>query len=219
MRRNKDSITKSSETAIGKRELQVGCVIMASGVSKRFGENKLLADFRGKTLIERALEITDGDLFSRRIVVTRTQEAELICKERGIEVILHELPGRGDAVKLGMEYMMDMDACVFCPCDQPLLKKESLRNLINTFRNDTDKIYRLAWKDAPGTPVLFSKNYYQELMNLPSDKGGSYLLKKYEDNIGLVQVYDKNELKDIDTKEDMEYFSSQFAGDRKRVSV
>ena len=33
--------------------LHVGCVIMASGISKRFGENKLLVDFQGETLVER----------------------------------------------------------------------------------------------------------------------------------------------------------------------
>ena len=36
----------------------VGCVIMASGLSRRFGSNKLLADFGGRPLLFRALEVT-----------------------------------------------------------------------------------------------------------------------------------------------------------------
>lgn len=184
--------------------LCVGCIIMASGISKRFGGNKLLADFHGETLVERALKLTEGDLFAKRIVVTRTKEVELICKRRGIEVILHEFPGRGDAIKLGIDRMRDTDACIFCPCDQPLLKEESLKSLVNVFFNDSNKIYRLAWNECPGTPVLFPKEYYQELLDLPSSKGGSHLMKKYRDNIVLVQVTDENELKDVDTKEDLE---------------
>jgi molybdenum cofactor cytidylyltransferase len=38
----------------------VGCVIMASGYSKRFGSNKLLEDFCGAKLIEHAIFATDG---------------------------------------------------------------------------------------------------------------------------------------------------------------
>ena len=94
MRSTVDSIEKSlknreEENLIDRYELRpnVGCVIMASGISKRFGENKLLVDFRGKKLIERVLELTEGSLFARRIVVTRTKEVEALCKEQGIEVI------------------------------------------------------------------------------------------------------------------------------------
>ena len=36
----------------------VGCVIMASGLARRFGSNKLLADFEGRPLLCRALEVT-----------------------------------------------------------------------------------------------------------------------------------------------------------------
>lgn len=38
----------------------LGCVIMASGLGKRFGGNKLMADFDGQPLICRALTVTDG---------------------------------------------------------------------------------------------------------------------------------------------------------------
>ena len=38
--------------------LPVGCVIMASGLARRFGSNKLLADFGGRPLLCRALEVT-----------------------------------------------------------------------------------------------------------------------------------------------------------------
>ena len=39
---------------------QIGCVIMASGLGKRFGGNKLMADFHGKPMIQRSLNATEG---------------------------------------------------------------------------------------------------------------------------------------------------------------
>lgn len=42
--------------------LPIGCVIMASGLGKRFGSNKLMADFNGKPMIYRILSATDSAL-------------------------------------------------------------------------------------------------------------------------------------------------------------
>ena len=41
-----------------KKSLTVGCVIMASGLSRRFGTNKLLADFCGQPMLCRAFAAT-----------------------------------------------------------------------------------------------------------------------------------------------------------------
>ena len=41
-----------------KKSLTVGCVIMASGLSRRFGANKLLADFCGQPMLCRAFAAT-----------------------------------------------------------------------------------------------------------------------------------------------------------------
>lgn len=35
---------------------KIGCVVMAAGNARRFGENKLAAQLRGRSLILRALE-------------------------------------------------------------------------------------------------------------------------------------------------------------------
>ena len=44
----------------------------------------------------------------------------------------------------------------------------------------------------------------EELKNLPEGQGGSYILKKYEDELECIQVEDPLELFDVDTKEDLE---------------
>ncbi len=184
---------------------QVGCVIMASGLGVRFGRNKLMAEFSGKTLIERVLELTGDGLFAKRVVVTRSREVEEICKREQVDVIFHELPNRNDTVKLGTEYMKDMDGCVFCPCDQPLLTRESLKRLLRAFQTETEKIFRLVYQEKEGTPVLFDKRYFEELCALPKKKGGSYLMKCYPEVVRRIQTRTEYELYDVDTVEDMEF--------------
>ena len=77
---------------------KLGCVIMASGLGKRFGGNKLMANFRGKPMIQRALDATEG-LFSHRVVVTRHDSVAQLCREQNIDVVLHDLPHKNDTVR------------------------------------------------------------------------------------------------------------------------
>ena len=116
----------------------LGCILMASGMGVRFGSNKLLASFLGKPLIHQILSATDTDAFSKRVVVTRHPEIADLCRQKSIGVILHELPYRNDTVRLGLEcFGEDLpDGCMFCPCDQPLLSRETLEKMTHAFLND-----------------------------------------------------------------------------------
>lgn len=188
---------------------KVGCVIMASGMAKRYGSNKLLELFQGKTLIQHVLDLTDDHLFERRIVVTRSPEVAKICEEQGVDVILHEQPFRNDTIRLGIETMGNMEGCMFCPCDQPLLRRESLERMVYCHMyeriSDSQNIMRLGYLEKEGAPVLFPKKYFSELAALPEHCGGSALLKKHPSDVFVMQADEEWELFDIDTKEDLHY--------------
>lgn len=187
---------------------KVGCVIMASGLGRRFGSNKLLAQFKGKTMIENTLDLTGDSLFTKRVVVTRSKEVAEICKKKNVDVIFHNLPNRNDTVRLGIEAMKGMEGCMFCPCDQPLLKRKSLQKALNMFENEAGTILRASWGERYGTPILFHNKYFEELKNLPEKAGGSYIAKKYPEEVKGIEVEDEKELWDVDRKEDLEILSS-----------
>ena len=184
---------------------RLGCVIMASGVGRRFGGNKLMADFQGKPLLQYALEATEG-IFARRIVVTRHQEAAAFVRLRGVEALLHDLPHRNDTVRLGLQAVSeDVEGCLFCPGDQPLLRQETVASLALHAVNGKDEIWRPVWEDREGAPVLFPKWSFPKLLTLPEGCGGSFLIKKYPGRIRRVPVRDKFELQDIDSRQDLEF--------------
>ena len=180
----------------------IGCVIMASGLGKRFGGNKLMADFYGEPMICRILEATEG-IFAQRVVVTRSEEVAALCHERGIQVVLHTLPHRSDTVRLGLEAMPGIDRCMFATADQPLLQRETIAALALASVNDPDSIWRTVCGGTPGSPVIFPKWTFPELRNLPEGKGGGVVIKKYPERLRTVSVRDMYELKDVDSPEDL----------------
>lgn len=182
---------------------KIGCVIMASGLSNRFGGNKLLTDFHGSPLICRILDATEG-IFTNRVVVTRHKEIAQLCQLRKIHTILHELPNRNDTVRLGLEALTDIDRCMFCPADQPLLRRETTAALALASAQEPDFIWRTAYEDTPGSPVVFPSWAFSGLCNLPEGKGGGYIIKNNPDRVKLLKIQNPLELKDIDTPEDLE---------------
>lgn len=180
----------------------LGCVIMASGLGKRFGSNKLLECFGGRPLICRALDATEG-IFEKRVVVTRHEAVAQLCRERNVPVILHDLPNRSDTVRLGIEWMgQNVDGCLFCPGDQPLLSRETVE--LMALCGDNEHIWQLSSGEHTGTPVLFPKWCFEELKSLPLGRGGNVLVKKYPDRVRRVPAREEAELRDIDTREDLE---------------
>ena len=180
----------------------LGCVIMASGLGRRFGGNKLLAPFRGKPLMEWVLDATEG-IFERRVVVTRHEAVAALCRQRSIPTVLHSLPRRADTVRLGLEALGDLDGCLFCPGDQPLLRPETLQAMALCAANDPQTIWRAGWNGGGGAPVLFPRWTFPELRTLPPDRGGGFVIQKYPHRTALVTVGDPMEMRDIDTPEDL----------------
>lgn len=205
-----------------KKSLTVGCVIMASGLSRRFGTNKLLADFCGQPMLCRAFDATATPGIAARIVVTRSEEVQALCRAQGVPVLLHSLPGRNDTVRLGLsallEQLPELSGCMFLPGDQPLLRRETVEAMTERFcqerlypaewQKETEReIFRLGFRvrndpsPLTGSPVLFEKGLFQELLTLPQGMGGSVLLRKYPAHVHTVYIADRNELADADTPE------------------
>ncbi len=187
----------------------IGCVIMASGLGKRFGGNKLTADFGGTPLISRILDATEG-IFARRVVVTRHDDVVRLCEGRGIPAILHQLPHRNDTVRLGLEAVMDTERCMFCPSDQPLLRWETVAALAMASAEAADFIHRPMANGTEGAPVVFPARLYGELLTLPEGKGGGTVIGQHRDHVRYLPVDDPFELKDVDTGSDLEDLLKQF---------
>lgn len=183
--------------------MNIGCVIMASGLGKRFGSNKLMHPFHGQPMIRQILCATDSIPY--RVIVTRHRDVAEYCAKLGIAVLVHDLPLRSDTVRLGLSHLLtrqpDLEGCLFAVADQPCLKKASIDALQNAFRAAPGSIYRLAFEETVGNPVLFPKSCFPELLHLPEGKGGGVILRAHPELVRNVQAESLQELTDADTPE------------------
>ena len=205
----RDACIKANQTLYRQFFPRTGCVIMASGMGKRFGGNKLMADFHGMPMIQRALDATEG-LFSRRVVVTRHESVAELCRQQNVDVVLHDMPNRNDTIRLGLEALGALDCCMFLPGDQPLLRRETAAMLLQQWTDDPDCIIRPVCEDMEGSPVIFPGWTFLELKQLPEGKGGGIVVRKYPDAVKKVSVPNPFELADADTPEILETLKSLF---------
>ncbi|NLK20714.1 MAG: nucleotidyltransferase family protein [Epulopiscium sp.] len=186
-----------------KQAFDVSCIIMASGASTRFGDNKLLADFHGRTLVERVLDQIPFDLFKEVILVTRYIEIRELAKNYPVVCILHDFPRQRDTIRVGMEHITNTKGCMLVTCDQPLRTIDSLRKMYHMFNQHPTSVVRLGYHDLVGNPVLFPNRYYEELKNLMPGQRGLDVIKAHKENIVIVQANNKYELADVDTPYDL----------------
>lgn len=178
----------------------VACVIMASGLGKRFGGNKLMAALGGKPMVQWALDAAKG-VFSEIVVVTRHESVAELCTRQGIKAVLHDLPYRSDTVRLGMEALENAAYCLFLPGDQPFVMKESLFAMVLAAKN-SDCI----WQLGGASPAIFPWWAFEELKRLPQGKGGNVLIKQHPERVCAMPPNTEWEIRDVDTPQDLACF-------------
>lgn len=182
--------------------MRIGCVVMAAGDARRFGENKLAAEFGGKPLILRALEAVPAEKFSAVAVVTQYPEVEELAKRFHFTPVHNPHPdwGISHTIRLGLEALGECGAALFQVSDQPLLRRETVAAEVDFFRAHPDKLVGLGHDGVRGNPCIFPAAYFPELLALKEDHGGSSVIRRHEEELLLFEAA-AAELADADTRQ------------------
>lgn len=200
---------------------RVGIILMAAGRSVRFGQNKLLKEFAGKLLVSYPMRIlcgvgktphTSGNgvlTAAEPHVVTCYKEVEELAGKLRLPCTVYPGGEQSDTIRtaLGVPESVSWDGCMFLTGDQPFLREESVSGLLCAFSGDPHCVYRLAWKERAGSPVIFPASCFEDLRNLRGDTGGSSLIRKKGLPAVLLQAGSEKELYDADTAEEFRQLS------------
>ena len=184
------------------KQWKLGCVVMAAGNARRYGDNKLAAQLRGRSLILRALEAVPTEAIDSAVVVTQYPEIMRLAGEFHVAAVYNEHPDYGSShtIELGLTGLRDCDGVMFLVSDQPLLRRKSVAALARLWKSHPDSIAALSHGGVRGNPCVFPARFYPELLELTEDRGGNAVIRRHEEDLVLLGV-DARELTDVDTPE------------------
>lgn len=205
--------------------MHIALIYMASGFSRRFGGNKLLAPLAGIPLYRHGFDhLQDA---ARRIesalscscrlyVVSQYDEILSWCQAHGAIAVKNAAAGEGMAasVRLGVETSAAVDAWAFFAADQPFLSGKTISDFVMQYAQSGCGIGCAVSGCRRGSPAIFSHVYKDELLALQGDKGGRAILEKYKDDLWSFTM-PEGELCDIDTRDDWEAAERQL--EKKRL--
>ena len=187
-------------------QIMITAIILASGYSKRMGQNKLLLKFKGKSLIENTIDTVLQCGFSEVILVAREEEIIEIGNRNRLKVIKNEnaVKGISESIKLGVMQGKETGGYMFFTADQPFLSIDTIKALTAEFSENSEYIIVPRYEGKRGSPVIFPSDFKEDFLKLEGDVGGKVIINKNMEKVKFLEIEDSVEIVDIDTNENYE---------------
>jgi molybdenum cofactor cytidylyltransferase len=190
----------------------IDAVVLASGLSRRMGTNKLLLPLGKSTLFEHVLTSFPFELFDRVIVVAADAEVIEIAGRYPVRICCNTEPekGKSHSIRLGLAATNADTPVMFTVADQPLLSSTTIRKLVYHFSGEHGKIVMPEVNGTPANPVIFPADLRGELENLQGDKGGRLVITQHPERVSTVYCSSPEEFYDIDTPESYQQLMAEW---------
>lgn len=183
----------------------IAAIILAAGLSRRMGRQKLLLDLNGKPVVRWTVE---GVLphVSDCVVVTGADDAAIRGALSNLAVRFATNPrpedGQGSSIAVGVAALAPRtSAALVVLGDQPLTPASVIPALLAAQRASGKSIAAPSYRGTRGTPVLFAAGVFAELRALGGDAGARGVVAADPERVHIVDV-DATMPDDVDTPED-----------------
>jgi molybdenum cofactor cytidylyltransferase len=173
-------------------------IVLAAGHARRFGGNKLAADFAGEPLLSHALRTACAAPVERVILVCRAVPAMPL--DARIEVVEIASDALSVSLSAGIAKARGADAAFVFLGDMPLIPPGIAAQLAAQIGDSYAAQPRFNGK--PGHPVLLSARAFPDVIALNGDAGAGKLLRARSDVVH-VDTDDEGVLLDVDSAEDL----------------
>jgi molybdenum cofactor cytidylyltransferase len=183
----------------------IAAIVLAAGLSRRMGRQKLLLELQGKPVVRWAVEGVlphVGDL----IVVTGHDDAAVRAALAGLAVrfVVNPRPedGQGTSIATGASALApDTEAALVVLGDQPRLPVDIIPTLLRERERTGKEIVAPVYRGTQGTPVLFAASVFVELIRLDGDAGARAVVGARPERVARVSIETPMPL-DVDTPDD-----------------
>lgn len=193
-------------------------VLLAAGMSRRMGQNKLLLPYGERTVIEESLSHLHCSTVDNIIVVTGFEGERISARiapllNQRISVMHNPdyALGRAESIKCALRALdADVGATLFMVADKPGVKTELINRAIARFRVEQPGILYIKTPAGRGHPIIFARRMFSRLARLSGDVIGNKLIADHEDQV--VEVADDTIQIDLDTMDDYRKLTREYNG-------
>lgn len=186
----------------------VSCVLLSAGLSSRFGSPKALAKFNRRTLIEH---------LQTRLLDTRLEEILIVLGDRAdqikpflfnhkrIKVVYNKdyILGQTSSFQAGLKIACPQSTGIMLfPVDYPVVKKETVDQLIAYFDDHTPSILIPSCAGKKGHPPIFHRRLKEELLSLDCRMGIHTVIHHHPQDTVILPMEDAGVVKSFNTPEE-----------------
>ncbi len=182
---------------------RIAAVILAAGVSRRLGYNKLTVKVDGESVLRRSvkpfLRADIGEVF----LVTGHDRESVEQEMRGLPVrLIHNpqyLRGMSTSVAVTLPFLGSVDGVLFHLGDKPFVQAGTISAIIAKFLQDPSRIIVPLFRGERGHPILFNGLFLQGTAGiLKGDVGLREVIEKHKRDVVSIEG-DEGTVFDIDT--------------------
>lgn len=185
----------------------VAAVVLAAGLSKRMGRNKLLVEIDGRPLVARAADAALTAGLDPVVVVTGHEAEDIRATLAGRSVtFVHNADfaaGMTGSAKVGIAAVpAEADGAMVFLGDMPDVEAAHIARLLDAF--DGPRSICVPVRDGRrGHPVLFGRANFAEILALSGDVALRTVVRNHADAVREVGMDDDGVLTDLDTAESL----------------
>lgn len=193
-------------------EPRILTIIPAAGMSRRMGKPKQTLPFQDTTILGSVGRTLLSTKTSAIVVVTRSDledKLELPADARLQTAINDDENSQMlDSIIIGIERLQqtfhpkDNDGILVVPADMPVLTVQTVNQCIEQYNQNPTRIVIASYNGKRGHPIIFPYAFKRELHDL--DNGLRSLIKKFPDDVMIVETTDPGVTHDVDTPEQYE---------------
>ena len=198
-------------------------VILAAGLSTRFGRNKLFEPMGDTTLIERVVSESLRSK-AKQVIVVGGNEFELLRSKLqgyGCETVYNEefRSGQSSSVRKGVSKVsVRADAAMILPGDMVLMERSIIDAVIEEYARTRAPIVSAAHTGRPGHPILFDRSLFGELSGIGEPtRGLKAVVARHSTEVVMVET-SIAAVFDMDTPEDLRRLEGHLAGEKREES-
>ncbi|MFY8003535.1 MAG: nucleotidyltransferase family protein [Chitinophagaceae bacterium] len=158
----------------------IGAIVLAAGSASRFGTPKQLLTIDGVNLLNRTINLLKAAQIANAVIVLganfkQIQPTVFLPENYQLVQNEHWEAGMSTSIIAGIKGLKEksplVKAFLILVCDQPYLTSHFIESLFAAYYYPEKQIVAAAYGNTIGTPLLISRQFEPDLLQLKGDKG------------------------------------------------